>query len=482
MAVPAFELRQQPCQVRLWVGIGDGLGKVIAGYCLAIVAREVQAQALGKTDASNQGLHHAHHFGTFFVNGDGVEVVDLDVAVRPHRVRHGAGVFGELGGAQHPNVFNAFDRPGRGGGAQILGKLLIPEHRQALLEAELKPVLAGDSVACPVVEILVPHHAFDVGVVGVCGGGRVGQHIFGVENVQALVLHGAHVEVAGGHDHEALQVQLQAEAGLVPGHRGHERVHGMLGFVHVASPDIDLQHMFFAGARQDALLAAHQLACHQRKQVAGFFVRVDPGGKVAALVARPLQRALRHQVAVGQKHGVLLPVSPQGNGVAGHHVRAVQKIGNAPKTLGLTLGKKRTLAQIQTGQASVFGGCAGGKYLQLKAALGGQAVQHQLLVLDLEGGSLAVDQHAGQVEVFAVEFERLGRHIGVAAQHHFVEHPGFGGVQVKTQVDRVHPVGRGGVIGAADHCGRAGAITKLQHTRSPKSLNSSGQGNGSRWR
>ena len=46
------------------------------------------------------------------------------------------------------------------------------------------------------------HHRLDIGEIGVCGGGLVGQHVLGVEDVQALVFHRAHVEVAGGDDHE----------------------------------------------------------------------------------------------------------------------------------------------------------------------------------------------------------------------------------------------------------------------------------------
>ncbi|MCY1167762.1 hypothetical protein D9M73_77350 [compost metagenome] len=87
---------------------------------MAVVALEVERHAFGETVAAHQRLHHAYDFGTFFVNGDGVEVADFNVAVGPHRVRHRAGVFGELGGAQHAHVFNAFDGAGRGLTAQVL--------------------------------------------------------------------------------------------------------------------------------------------------------------------------------------------------------------------------------------------------------------------------------------------------------------------------------------------------------------------------
>ena len=56
-------------------------------------------------------------------------------------------------------------------------------------------------------KILVPDHAFDVGVIDVGGGGGVGQYIFRIENIKTLVFHRAHVEVAGGNNHETLEVQ-----------------------------------------------------------------------------------------------------------------------------------------------------------------------------------------------------------------------------------------------------------------------------------
>ena len=308
LAVPALELGQQPGQVAVRVGVGNGLGKVVAGHGLPVVALEVQLHATGKAVAARnafrwrggQGLHHADDFGAFFVNGDGVEIVDFHIAVGAHRVGHGAGVFRELGGAQHAHVFNAFHSAGRGAARHVHAEFLVAEHRQAFFQAELEPVAAGNAVARPVVEVLVPHHRLDVGKVGVGGGGRVGQHVLGVEDVEAFVLHGPHVEVAGGHNHEALQVQRQAKAGFVPGHAGHEGVHGVFGLVQVARAHVHLQQVFGAAARDNALLALHQQARHQRKQVAGLFVRVHPLGKVAALVARAAQGAAVHQVAVAQ--------------------------------------------------------------------------------------------------------------------------------------------------------------------------------------
>ncbi len=120
LAVPAFELRQQGGQFGVGVGVSLGLREIVAGHRLAVMAFEIQCQTLGKAGAPDQGLHHAHHLGAFFVDGDGVEVVDLNVAVGPHRVRHRTGVFRKLRGAKHPHVLDAFHGPRGRLGTQVL--------------------------------------------------------------------------------------------------------------------------------------------------------------------------------------------------------------------------------------------------------------------------------------------------------------------------------------------------------------------------
>ena len=417
------------------------------------MALEVERHAFGEPVTAHQGLHHTNHLGTFFVNGDGVEVVDFQVLVGSHRVRHGAGIFGELGGAQHAHIFNALDRARRVAARQVLAELLIAKDGQAFLERELEPVAAGHAVAAPVVEVLVAHHAFDVGVIHIGGGGLIGQHVLGVEDVEALVFHGAHVEVAGGDNHEALQIQAQAKARLVPGDARHEGVHRVFGLVEVAGAHIHLQHMLAARARADALLAAHQQAGHQGKQIAGLFVRVDPAGKVAALG----QFAVFHQVAVGQQHRKLRAVGAQGDAVARHHIGAVQEVGDATKALGLALGEERPVADIQPHELAVLGRVAGGEDFQLEGLVAlGQLFQHQPIAVHLERGALAVDQHAREVELFAVEPQGLRGHVGVAAHAHLVEHAGLGRVEVEGEVDGVDEEGGGLVVLAADRRGGLG--------------------------
>lgn len=85
---------------------------------------------------------------------------------------------------------------------------LVPEDSEPLLECELEPVPAGDSVPSPVVEVLMPHHALDTCKVHVGCSFRGGQHQPAVEDVERLVLHGAHVEVIHSHNVEQVQVVL----------------------------------------------------------------------------------------------------------------------------------------------------------------------------------------------------------------------------------------------------------------------------------
>ena len=136
-------------------------------------------------------------------------------------MRQRAGVLGELRRAQRAHVGDALDRAR----ALVGGEFLIAEDGQAFLQAELEPVAAGDAVAGPVVEIFVRDDRLDVGVVGVGRGLGQGEHVLVVEDVEALVLHRAHVEVGHGDDVEHVEVVFAAEGLLVPAHRALQRVH-----------------------------------------------------------------------------------------------------------------------------------------------------------------------------------------------------------------------------------------------------------------
>ncbi len=322
----------------------------------------------------------------------------------------------------------------------------------------------------------MPDHRLDIGVVGIGGAGLAGQHVFGVEDVQALVFHGAHVEVAGGHHHEAIQVQRQAETRLVPGDGGHQRIHGVFGFFHVARAHVDFKHMVLAGARNDALLAAHQLARHQREQVTGLAVRIHPACEMAACVARHI--ALLHQIAVGQQHRIADLVGAQRDAVMRHHVRAVEEVGDAPEPFGLALGEEGFVADVQAHQLGVLGRHAGGEYLQLECALVGrrQVFQHQCAAIQSKRGASTIDQHTCQIQLFAVQPQRLRRNVRIAPHPHLVQYPGFGRVEVERQVDGVDPVGRWLVVQPADDMRHGGCFTEVGHGEPPKSSLTSARG------
>ena len=458
LAVPALEYVQMLRQRRSGVGVGHGLGKIVARDGLAIVALEIQVHARAEALSPHQGLDHAHHFRAFFVHGAGVEVADFLVLVGPNRVGHGAAVFAELDAAQVVHDIDAAHRASAGCGGQVFTEFLVAKHGEALFETQLEPVAAGDPVACPVVEVFMSDDTFDSVVVFVGRGGGIGQHVFGVEDVQTFVFHGSGIEIAHRHDHEALQVKRQAETALIPGQTVDQRLHGVPGLVQVASAHEYLQQVLLARPAGDGLFTRHQFSGHQGEEVAGLFEWIVPDGKMAAVV----QFALFHQVAVGQQHRIQPLVAPQRHAVSSHDVRPVEEIGDAAEALGLALREETALAHEQALQLGVLFGGAGGENFELER-LGAfrQVLQHQLVTLHPERGALAVDQHTRQVQLHAIEFEWLRCHIRVAAQCHPVEHACLGRVQVKREVHRVDPecgrcivlaVGRGGGGGGfAEH-------------------------------
>ncbi len=174
LPVPTLEL----LEVDL-VGVGHGSAEVVAGHGLTVVAFEVQVHAAAEAVGTQQRVVHAHDLGALLVDRGGIEVVDLDVALGPDRVRHGSGVFRELARHQVLDVADALDRAR----LHVGRELLFAEDGQALLERQLEPVAAGHPIAGPVVEVLVRDYRLDGLEVGIGGGVLVGQDVTGVENI-----------------------------------------------------------------------------------------------------------------------------------------------------------------------------------------------------------------------------------------------------------------------------------------------------------
>jgi len=79
----------------------------------------------------------------------------------------------------------------------------------------------------------------------------------------------------------------------------------------------------------------------------------------------------------------------------------------------------------------VFLWAAGGENFEFEGlGASGQVFQHQLAGVEPEAAAGAVEQHPRQVQVGAVEAQRLRRHCRVAPQLHAIEHAGFGRVEV----------------------------------------------------
>ena len=79
-------------------------------------------------------------------------------------------------------------------------------------------------------EVLVCDDAFDIGKIGIGCSLGLSEHVLGIKDIEALVLHRTHIEVAHSNNHEAIQIQFQAIARLIPADRMNQRIHGMAGF------------------------------------------------------------------------------------------------------------------------------------------------------------------------------------------------------------------------------------------------------------
>jgi len=268
-------------------------------------------------------------------------------------VGHGAAVLGELVGAQHAHVADAL----HAAGFHVGGELLVPVNGQPFLEGQLEPVAAGDAVAGPVVEVLVADYLLDRPEVVVGGGFRNGQHVAGVEDVEPLVLHGAHVEIVHCHDHEQVQVVLPAEGLFVPAHRLLQGAEGVCAFVPVPLLDEDAQGHLPSAAGRETSLVAVQVAGYQGEQVTGFGERVVPDREVSAI----RQIAVIHEVAVGEQHRTGFPVGDDGHRVDRQHIGPVREVGDGAESLGFALGAVHAPGTVEAFQEGVvlgpdFGG------------------------------------------------------------------------------------------------------------------------------
>src|SRR5262249_19718638 len=105
LRVPKHKLREiRACD------IGETLHELLDRRRLTIVAAEIQIHSLAEMLRAEQHLEHAHDLGAFLVNRRCVEIIDLAIDRRPHRMRKRTCVLDELVGAQAAHVSDTFNR------------------------------------------------------------------------------------------------------------------------------------------------------------------------------------------------------------------------------------------------------------------------------------------------------------------------------------------------------------------------------------
>ena len=290
LRVPEHELREIRTR-----HIGKALDELLDSCRLSIVSGEVEVHGSPEIFRTEQRLEHADHFGALLVYGRRIEIVDLVVEHRPHRMCKRARILDELLGAQAAHIADALDRPR----AHVGGKLLVAKDRESLLEAELEPIAAGDAVAGPVVKVFVSDNRLDALEIVIGRALWRREHVFVIEDIEALVLHCPHVEIGHRNDHEHVEIVFAAEGGLVPTHRALEGVHcvaaaALLVVLYIdAKGDLATRH----GAK--AIRDAGELAADHRKQVRGLGKRIMPDGEMAVCAG---DVAGGDKIAVGEEH------------------------------------------------------------------------------------------------------------------------------------------------------------------------------------
>ena len=340
LAIPEAELRKIAAR-----GIFEALHPIFDGCGFAVMALEIKIGRLAIAFVAHQRFEHADDLGALLIDRCGVEIVDLDIALWLHGMRERACVFHELPHAQHLHVFDAL----HGTRAFVGGEILVAENGEAFLQGQLEPVAAGDAVAGPVVEILMRHNAFDAAIIVVCRGLGGGEQELVVEDVEALVLHRAHVEGRDGDDHEDVQIVFAAISLFVPTHRALERIHGIGHVWLVAMLDIDRERDLAPG-HGDEFVAQHaQIARDQREEIAGLLERIVPHREVAAAG----KLAAVDQIPVGQQHRIFLFVGFDACRVDRQIVGTVEEIGDAAEAFGFALRAEDVARFVETGERSV---------------------------------------------------------------------------------------------------------------------------------
>ena len=320
------------------IRVGKRGNKIITGHSLPVMPLEIEVHATAEPVAAKIACHHADHLGALLIDGRGVEIIYLLIGLRADGMRGRAAVFRELRGAQKADIAGALH-------ALIMHvgrEALVAIDRQAFLERQLKPVAAGDAVAGPIVEIFVRDNGFNTMEVFISRGRGIGKHELAVEDVQPLIFHRAHIEMADGNDLEKVEVIFQPVGVFVPFHRLLQRFHGMAGQGQIALLDIDMKVDLASGGSREGLGGQVQIPDNTGKQVTRLGMRVMPYSKMTPFSGR----ACLDQIAVGQE----LRKGRGGfdaNGEHRHHIRPVREETDAAEAFWFALRAVHAAGQVQ---------------------------------------------------------------------------------------------------------------------------------------
>ena len=251
------------------------------------------------------------------------------------------------------------------------------------------------------------HNAFDAAVIVVGRGLGGGEQELVVEDVEALVLHRAHVEGRDGDDHEDVQIVFAAISLFVPPHRALERIHGIGHVRLVAMLDIDRERDPAPGHGDEFVAQYTQIARDQREEIAGLLERIVPhremfaAGKIAVV----------DQIAVRQQHGIFLFVRFDAGGVDRQIVGTVEEIGDAAEAFGFALRAEDVARFVETGERSVRRRRKFRDDVEREAFRQVRDRQRRVVLLVVgRRQRLAVHRHRDQRQMFAVQNQRRTRH------------------------------------------------------------------------
>ena len=183
----------------------------------------------------------------------------------------------------------------------------------------------------------------------------VGEHARGVEHIEALILHGAHVEIIHRDDVVEVEVVLKAVHLLVPPHRRLERAHGVITVTEVFlfHPDVEIHHPARAGGKD--VTHGLQVAGDHGEQIRRFGEGVVPHHPVPAVI----QILLADFIAVAEQHRALGAIRLKCDAEDRQHVRAIGKVGDLSEPFRLALGAIGALGAVKALQRGIFLGANG---------------------------------------------------------------------------------------------------------------------------